>query len=788
MVWNKTTGYVGYRDAASFGSGTNIYNSDGTLTGDRLVLGDDLYSLRFKNLTSFKVNYGDIGGITGFLNLSNNDVRIGTTSDIDHSMTSTQHTFHANLNNTYMRFDSTLFTKRAGYSSNIRSTFQQYTLVDKGYVDSSIATVSGGITSLNGLSGATQTFATGTAGTDFGISSVGTTHTFNLPSASDVNRGVVTTGTQTFAGAKTFTSDLTVNKASPLLYLTPSGANYGGIVIGNAIGSTSIINGYAGMSFYSPSGYPDFYFNADDGTGQEEIMRISNNEGIGGYHVVGISGVLNVSTTSTVGLVNGAINLSRTIGYDLGANHHGVSDQTVYNQSTGAFNSFGSFVTVGNNRATQDHYSAFQNNWWKDSSNTLSTVYGFLNGSFGEITEGIVTKYYGYRHEDPTMTGGVLGAQYGVFITKLNSATSNWGLFVDSAQSAILDGNLLIGDSSSIAASARKTIHIFNGTAPSASVTNGVVVYAEDVAGSSELKVRDEAGNITILSNAGLTNPMTTTGDIIYSSDNSGTPARLAASTSGYVLTSNGASTAPSWQASSSTPPGNFGNIPLNRNGAYATPGSDSLDFESATGLSIKGEVRVNAANDASTTAINPKLLVYSGSSNYYGMSLIYKNSSFGTRIIAPSSTQIGMGTMATGETLASGYTEWLTVHTNGNIGISQGTPTAKLQVNGNFAVEQGADVASANNLAVVANTTEITGTTQINLISSTGWINTSEITLMFTSTPTVKHGQATSGSNITILLNGGVDFVASADDLLTLVLGEIGGVQAWREKGRSVN
>jgi hypothetical protein len=54
-----------------------------------------------------------------------------------------------------------------------------------------ITTLSTGINAINGLTSQVQNLATGTAGTDFAISSAGTTHTFNLPTASAANRGAL---------------------------------------------------------------------------------------------------------------------------------------------------------------------------------------------------------------------------------------------------------------------------------------------------------------------------------------------------------------------------------------------------------------------------------------------------------------------------------------------------------------------------------------------------------------------------------------------------------------------
>ncbi len=108
----------------------------------------------------------------------------------------------------------------------------------------------------------------------------------------------------------------------------------------------------------------------------------------------------------------------------------------------------------------------------------------------------------------------------------------------------------------------------------------------------------------------------------------------------------------------------------------------------------------------------------------------------------------------------------------------------------GRLQQKQGADVASANNLSLGTdgNTFEITGNTQINLIANSNWQNGSEITLLFSGTPTVKNNFGTSGSNINIILAGGADFVATANDVLKLQLVEIGGTAMWVEVGRSVN
>jgi hypothetical protein len=99
-----------------------------------------------------------------------------------------------------------------------------------------ITTISTGLTALNGLTAQVQTFATGTSGTDFAISSVTNTHTFNIPDASTSARGLITTGAQTLAGVKSFGNGASAGEIR-LLEASGSGINYTAIKAGTTLAS-----------------------------------------------------------------------------------------------------------------------------------------------------------------------------------------------------------------------------------------------------------------------------------------------------------------------------------------------------------------------------------------------------------------------------------------------------------------------------------------------------------------------------------------------------------------------
>jgi len=86
------------------------------------------------------------------------------------------------------------------YVNNSGRTIKLHT--ENNHLSQIITTFSTGITALNGLTDQVQNLAVGTSGTDFAISSISPTHTFNLPTASATNRGALSSADWTTFNGK----------------------------------------------------------------------------------------------------------------------------------------------------------------------------------------------------------------------------------------------------------------------------------------------------------------------------------------------------------------------------------------------------------------------------------------------------------------------------------------------------------------------------------------------------------------------------------------------------------
>ena len=99
------------------------------------------------------------------------------------------------------------------FNLNATGTMQGYSICTAG--NAACGAGGTGLSSLNGLTGATQTFATSTSGTNFNISSSGTVHTYNIPYAGSVNTGLLTFGDWTTFNNKVATTRA-INTTAPI--------------------------------------------------------------------------------------------------------------------------------------------------------------------------------------------------------------------------------------------------------------------------------------------------------------------------------------------------------------------------------------------------------------------------------------------------------------------------------------------------------------------------------------------------------------------------------------------
>ena len=124
------------------------------------------------------------------------------------------------------------------------------------------------------------------------------------------------------------------------------------------------------------------------------------------------------------------------------------------------------------------------------------------------------------------------------------------------------------------------------------------------------------------LDTTGMTNPMTTTGDVIYSSSGS-TPARLGIGTAGQVLKVNSGATAPEWGAASSA-----SGLTLISTTTIGS-GVSSVNVTGAFSATYDNYL-ITLTDGVSSTNVDIKLTLGATTTGYYNF-LIYGNPSSGT-------------------------------------------------------------------------------------------------------------------------------------------------------------
>lgn len=233
----------------------------------------------------------------------------------------------------------------------------------------------------------------------------------------------------------------------------------------------------------------------------------------------------------------------------------------------------------------------------------------------------------------------------------------------------------------------------------------------------------------------------------------------------------------------STSPAGNYGNVQLNRNTAFATPASDSLDYENSTGLQVKNKIHWGTSTTyifgSSSTAIDigysgVKRAVFDLSNNAIRVAKDGKFTISNTNGNPESTTLLAMVADSVdrlGITNESTYRD---------------VKLRDLIFTGRNQLSLGANVASAGDLTLGAggNLFHITGTTTINAITVSNWRPGSEITLIFDASLTFKNNTAGGAGTAKMLLAGGVDFSATANDVVKLIYDGV----TWFEVSRSVN
>jgi hypothetical protein len=283
-----------------------------------------------------------------------------------------------------------------------------------------LTTFSTGLNALNGLTAQVQYFATGTSGTDFGISSATDTHTFNLPTASATNRGALSSADWTTFSGKVGGSGTSGQVAYWNGTSTQTGSN-------NLYWDYT--NDRLGIGTNTPSVTLDI-----NGITKIQNIRIDgsnlDNTFIGRNTWAANTGTYN----SFIGSGAGNNNTSGYAGTFLGYNSGSLNTTGVANTFLGYQSGFINTTGTGNTFIGVDA-------GYKNVASNYSVIIGFHAGLHADVSENVLIG------ADTAQTNGFSGqgSVYVGYRTGFNATTANYNTLIGSlAGFAVTTGDNLI--------------------------------------------------------------------------------------------------------------------------------------------------------------------------------------------------------------------------------------------------------------------------------------------------------------------------------------------------------
>jgi hypothetical protein len=204
-----------------------------------------------------------------------------------------------------------------------------------------------------------------------------------------------------------------------------------------------------------------------------------------------VPGRLIFNTTSSAGTLTERMRIDSAGNVGIGSAAGGDSNFSVSSNLTGATTVYGirHFGTIQSGATANTHVISAQPST-AAAAFTATKVNNFtaFGGTIG-ATSAITTQVGFFAASSLTVATNNYAFQ-----GSIAAAANRWNLYMDGTAANHLAGNLCVG-TTAIATSADKAIHMGNGTAPSANIASGGILYVE----SGALKYRGSSGTITTL-------------------------------------------------------------------------------------------------------------------------------------------------------------------------------------------------------------------------------------------------------------------------------------------------